>query len=315
MRTIQLTSIWALLALLLCTTSCEDFQSKLEEEQRSQKLLKEQLSTLEEEEKLIKGEYADALDALNEIDQTLNEMASRNKEMDKLIQQKELAKDTNQEQAILAKLQALKTANVEADQKARRLRTKVKAYKVENNQLKKMIAQLETRFVEVETEVNEVQSTIVNMQIALNKLEADVSSTETELASAYADLKVQTSKLERTNEALTETLNNLQQKNEFIGEDAKAYIACGSKKVLRKNKIIRLLSAKTLTPEYQKQVRQMGSEMDYFNNDQIDCGEGEIQFLLPNRDPNSYKIENGIVTILDRKTFWATAKTVVLVKK
>lgn len=305
----------ALTMVIALSSSCKSYQAELDEEQKKAQLLNEQLTTLEEEQKLINGEYADAMDALNEIDQTLNEMAARNKEMDALIQQKDLAKGTNQEQVIMAKLQSLQSANKEADQKARRLRTKLKAYKVENSQLKKMVAQLETKFIEVETEVNKVQTTIANMQIALNKLEADVSATETELSAAYADLKVQTDKLETTNKELETTLKNLQQKNEFIGDDAKAYIACGSRKVLRQNKIIRLLSAKTLTPEYQTQVKKIGSEIDFYNNDQIDCGEGEILFLLPNRDPNSYKIEGGRVTVLDQKTFWSTAKTVVLVKK
>lgn len=301
--------------IAVLTTSCENYQAKLEEAQREQQLLNEQLGTLEEEESLIKGEYADAMETLSEIDQTLGEMAQRNEEMDKLIQQKELAKGTTKEQAIMVRLQSLKNANIEADKKARRLRTKVKAFKVENLQLKKMIAQLETRFIEVETEVNKVQTTIGNMQISLNKLEAEVSVTETKLTSAYADLKVQTAKLERTNTELNTTLSDLQSKNAFIEEDANAYIACGNKQILRRNKMLRLLSAKTLTAEYQSQVKSLGTKFDYFNNLEIDCGDGEILYLLPTRDPNSYKIENEIVKILDKKAFWATSKTVVLVKK
>ncbi|MFT5648307.1 MAG: chromosome segregation ATPase, partial [Aureispira sp.] len=288
---------------------------KLDEAQKEQQLLNLQLETLEQEERLIKGEYADAMETLSEIDQTLGEMAQRNQEMDKLIQQKELAKGTTKEQAIMVRLQSLKNANIEADKKARRLRTKVRAFKVENLQLKKMIAQLETRFVEVELEVNKVQTTVGNMQISLNRLEAEVSVTATELSSTYADLKVKTSKLERTNTKLETTLSDLQSKNAFIEEDANAYIVCGDKQILRKNKILRLLSAQTLTTEYQSQVKLSGTKFDYFNNLQIDCTDGEIQYLLPARDPNSYKIENEVVTILDKKTFWSTSKTVVLVKK
>lgn len=311
----RLTIYIGLLFLATLTTSCEDYQAKLDEAQKEQQLLNLQLETLEQEDRLIKGEYADAMETLSEIEQTLGEMAQRNQEMDKLIQQKELAKGTTKEQAIMVRLQSLKNANIEADKKARRLRTKVKAFKVENLQLKKMIAQLETRFVEVEMEVNKVQTTIGNMQISLNQLESEVSATETELSSAYADLKVKTSKLERTNTELETTLSDLQSKNAFIEEDANAYIVCGNKQILRKNKMLRLLSAQTLTAEYQSQVKSLGTKFDYFNNLQIDCGDGEIQYLLPARDPNSYKIENEVVTILDKKTFWATSKTVVLVKK
>ncbi|WMX13679.1 MULTISPECIES: hypothetical protein [unclassified Aureispira] len=311
----RLTLYIGFLFFTILATSCEDYQSKLAEAQKEQQLLNQQLGTLEQEERLIKGEYADAMETLSAIDQTLREMAQRNEEMDKLIQQKELAKGTTKEQAIMVRLQSLKNANIEADKKARRLRTKARAFKVENAQLKKMIAQLETRFTEVEAEVNKTQTTIGNMQVALNKLETEVAATESKLASAYADLKIKTVNLERTNEELEATLSDLQSKNAFIEEDANAYIACGNKKILRRNNILRLLSAKTLTLEYQSQVKKLGTQFDYFNNLEIDCGSGEIQYLLPTRDPNSYKIENGIVTILDKKTFWATSKTVVLVKK
>lgn len=311
----RLTLYIGFLFITILTVSCEDYQSKLAEAQKEQQLLDEQIGTLEQEERLIKGEYADAMETLSAIDQTLSEMAERNEEMDKLIQQKELAKGTSKEQAIMVRLQSLKNANIEADKKARRLRTKVRAFKVENAQLKKMIAQLESRFTEVEAEVNTVQTAIGNMQLALTKLETEVSATETKLTSAYADLKVKTAKLERTNEELETTLSDLQSKNAFIQEDANAYIACGTKQILRRNKILRLLSAKTLTLEYQAQVKSVGSEFDYFNNLEIDCGSGEIQYVLPNRDPNSYSLEGATLKILDKKTFWATSKTVVLVKK
>jgi len=303
------------LALLLLVTSCENYKAKLEEEQNRQNLLIEQLKGLEEEERLIKGEYADAMETLGQIDATLSEMAGRNKEMDKLVQQKELVQGTPQEQVVLAKLQALKQANIEADQQARRLQSKVKAFKVENEELKKMIAQMETKFVEVEAEVNKLQTTIGSMQQALTKLEGEVTVKDSELASAYGDLKVKISKLEETNKELEVTLADLESKDAFIGDDAKAYIACGVKDVLRRNKIIKALSAKTLMPGYQAQVKTVGSEMDFANNELIDCGDGTIEFVLPNRDPASYKVEGSKVTILNKKIFWATSKTVVLVKK
>lgn len=304
-----------LLAFSLLLLSCENYKAKMEEEQNRQKLLAEQLKGLEEEERLIKGEYADAMETLGQIDATLSEIAGRNKEMDKLFQQKELSKDASEQQVIMAKLQSLKQANIEADQKARRLQSKAKAFKVENEELKKMIAQMETKFVEVEAEVNKLHTTIGNMQAALTNLENEVSIKDSELASAYGDLKVKISKLEETNAELETTLADLQSKNEFIGDDAKAYIACGTKDVLRRNKIIKALSAKTLMPGYQAQVKTVGSEMDFANNDLIDCGDGTIEFLLPARDPASYKIDGAKVSVLNKKTFWATSKTVVLVKK
>ena len=63
-------------------------------------------------------------------------------------------------------------------------------------------------------------------------------------------------------------------------------------------------------------VREKGDEIDYFNNDQIDCGgDGEIVYVLPLRDKDSYKVEGGVLVIKNPKLFWATDKTVVLVKK
>ena len=49
----------ALLTLTCLIYSCENYQAQLEEEQKKAQLLKEQLGTLEEEQKLINGEYAE----------------------------------------------------------------------------------------------------------------------------------------------------------------------------------------------------------------------------------------------------------------
>ncbi len=309
------TYIYGLLVLAILTTSCEDFKTKMEEEQKAQLLLQTELSSLEEEEKLIKGEYADAMETLSSIDDALSEMAANNKEMDKLIRQKELAKGTSQEQLIMAKLQSLKNANIEADKKARRLHSKAKAFNVENVELKKLVTKMEQKFTEISAEVDEAKTIIGNMQQALDGLQAEVDSTDSKLGTAYANLKVQTSKLQRTNDELEATLAELKAKNEYIESDAKAFIACGSKKELRQSKILKLLSAQTLMPDFQVKVQELGTKINYYEDDLIDCGAGEIEVLLPPRDANSYKVAGSKITILDKKTFWATSKTVVLVKK
>ena len=143
--------------------------------------------------------------------------------------------------------------------------------------------------------------------------EKEVSSTESALSSAYADLKVKTARLERSNVELEATIKDLQRKNAFIEDDANAYVVCGDKGTLRKNKILRLLSSKRLTKDYREQVSQQGTPMDYFNNTTIGCGEGTVQYILPERDPNSYSISEGTVTIKDKDVFWDMGKTVVLV--
>lgn len=300
---------------LFSLTACEDYQGKLQEEKQAQQLLQQQIKVLEEEEKLINGEYADALETMTAVNETLNEIAANNRKMEKLVQERAANEGTSLEQSILLKIQAIQDANAEAAQEAKALRSKMRAYKVENKQLQKVIEQLEAKFTTIESDVYKAETTIVNMQLALNELETEVAATDTKLASAYAELKVNTDKLERTNNELEVTLEELKNKTMFIEEDAKAFIACGTKKVLRRNKIIRLLSAKTLTLEYQTEVRKVGSEFDYFNNTEIDCGEGEIQYILPNRPTETYEVTGGKVTIKDTKAFWATSKTVVLVKR
>ncbi|MFT5647159.1 MAG: hypothetical protein ACI976_001848, partial [Aureispira sp.] len=64
----RLTIYIGLLFIVALTTSCEDYQAKLDEAQKEQQLLNLQLETLEQEERLIKGEYADAMETLSEID-------------------------------------------------------------------------------------------------------------------------------------------------------------------------------------------------------------------------------------------------------
>ena len=304
--------IGLLLTIALCS-SCENYKDRYEEEQQRQRLLGEQLSTLEEEERLIKGEYGDAMETLTAIDQTLSEMATRNQEMTRLLQQKEASSGTSKEQEVLLKIKALKDANDADTQNLDRLRQKARGLKIENGQLKKMSDQLEKRYEAVMDQVNRAQTTIASMQLSLNQLEEEVASTESALSSAYADLKVKTTRLERTNNELQTTLEDLQRKNAFIENDANAYVVCGNKPDLRKNKILRLLSSKRLTLDYREKVREYGQSMNYSGENTISCTAQTVQYLLPERDPKSYNINGSEVVIVDRDAFWNTAKTVVLI--
>lgn len=309
----QLTPFFLIGAILLSFSSCEDYKSKFEEERQQQRLYADKISVLEEEERLIKGEYADAIETLNDIDQTLSEMAARNEEMNALLRQKDISRTEGEQQAILAKLQALKQLNQQSDARVRELRNKAKSFKIENAQLKKTIERLDTRFETLTDSVNKVQTTIVNMQVALDQLEQEVASTETDLASAYANLKIQTGKLEKSNAELEVTLVELQDKADFIADDAQAYVVCGDKPSLRRNDILRLLSAKRLTPNYHQQIKELGTEFDYFNKLEIDCGDKNIQYILPSRDAGSFRIDGTRLAITNKDAFWATSKTVVLV--
>ena len=153
------------------------------------------------------------------------------------------------------------------------------------------------------------------MQEVLAQLETEVSMTESKLADTYADLKVQTDNLAISNKELEVTIKELTQKNDFIAEDAVGYIACGSRKILRQRRIITFLSMKRLTFDYQDKVKEVGTPISIFENDEMDCGEGDIIYLLPERDTSSYQLNGSKLKVLDKKMFWTTSKAVVLVKK
>ncbi len=303
-------------SLLLFANSCENHKAAYEAELLRQQLLQDSLSVLEEEERLIKGDYAETMETLSTIEEALRDIAANNKEIDLLIQKKNLSPEgEEQQQLIIAQLDALQASNKSSYQEAERLHQKIKAYKVENQQIKKMIANLETKLLQKEAELDEMRTTIGEMRNSLNSLEKEVSITTTKLAYTYINLKLRTNDLEETNKELSSTIKELQKKNKFIAEDAVGHFVCASRKVLRENNIINLLSMKRLTPKYRAAVQEIGQPLSIMDETQIDCGNGDIIYLLPERVEGSYKIEGSKLKILDKKMFWTTSKAVVLVKK
>lgn len=90
---------------------------------------------------------------------------------------------------------------------------------------------------------------------------------------------------------------------------------CGNKKELRKAKVLRLLSDKRLTSSYQNVVINEGLEINFYEKDEIECNLGNIERILPFRNENSYKINGSKVQITDKKIFWSTSKSIVLITK
>jgi len=302
--------------IFFALSACNNYQSEYEDLVNETAAMQKRLNELEEEDKLVRGEYSSAIEALNSIEDTLRAISVREKQIQSLTQQKEFRGDLPQRQKILAKIQALRDANEESKNAAKKMQRRVRSYQIENQQLKKMIAQAETRIIEKEEELEEAREIIGDMEVALARMEAQLTEKSGQLDDAYEDLQEQNKALSQTNDKLSETLEDLSNKNEFIDEQARAYVACGKKRPLRKARILSKLSMKKLTKEYQKYVRAKGDQFDYFNNDQIDCGgDGEIVYVLPQRDAGSYEVQGGILVIKDKKKFWATDKTVVLVKK
>lgn len=297
-------------------TSCENYQKEYEEESQKQALLKENLAELEEEAKFINGEYEDALVTLNAIEDSLRTITDRDKEIQRLLGKQKMTSDIGQGEAITAKVMALRAANNQSKEEAKRLQTKARALKVENKKIQKMIAQADERVLRLDGKLDTAKTMIGDMQNALGLMEGQLSTTNSELGNAYIVIKEKNAELEKTNETLEETITELKNKNEFIGQDAKAYVVCGNRSSLRKNKILSDLSVKKLNKNYHSQVKEHGSPVNFFDNDEIACsGEGEIINVLPERDLGSYKIQGDAIVILNAKDFWATDKVVVIVKK
>ncbi|MFK7798620.1 MAG: hypothetical protein AB8E82_14305 [Aureispira sp.] len=297
-------------------SSCENYEEKYAALVEKNAADLKRLNELEEEDRLVRGDYSMAIETLNSIEDTLRSIANNEKEIQRLTQEREFSGNLSQRQTIIAKLQALRDANETAKEAARKMQSRVRSYQIENQELKKMIAQSEKRIDDKEEDLREARDIIDNMELALANMEGQLSEKSGQLDDVYRDLEKRNEELTETNVKLETTISDLKVKTDFIEEQAKAYVACGDKRVLRKAGILSKSSMKKLAKNYLGSVQENGDEIDYFNNDQIDCGgDGVITYVLPERDANSYEINGSVLLIKNSKVFWATDKTVVLVKK
>ncbi len=305
-----------LIAFTLLLVGCTDYRSKYEDLINQNSAIQKRLNELEEEDKLVRGEYSAAIEVLNSIDDTLRSISLRELEIQELTQSREFNGSLSQRQKILAKIQQLRDENEIAKDEAKRMQRRVRSYQIENQQLKKMISQAESRIFEKEEELSEAREIIDDMEYALSRMEAQLTEKSGQLDDAYEDLRRKNEDLQQTNQTLEKTIRDLKNKNQFIDEQARAYVVCGDKRSLRKTGILSPTSIKKLTKNYQTSVKRVGDVINYFDNDVLNCGtDGEILSVLPPRDASSYKIEGSRVEILQPKKFWETDKTVVLLKK
>jgi len=251
---------------------------------------------------------------MNAIEDTLLAIAAREKEIQNLTRSSEFSGNLTQRQAILAQLDALQAANNASKDEANRMRSRMRSYQVENEQLKKMMAQTEDRIIEKEKELEEAQTVIDDLRGALNKMEAQLLETSGELATTYSELKDERDRLAATNAELQQTVEELQNKTTFINQQARGYIACGTKQELRRAGILSRLNVK-LTKEYQDAVQGNSTTVNYFESDEFACGDDSaIIEVLPERSSSSYEVKGNKLIVKDAKSFWATDKIVVLVK-
>jgi chromosome segregation ATPase len=289
-------------------------QSEYEKLMNENATLREKYNNLSEEEKLVRKEYSSAVTTLSAIEDSLKSINLRDKELKKAAEQMENSGNLEQKQEILKKLQLLMDENRKSKNQAIQLQAKMRGFKVENEQLRRMIAQAETRLLAKEQELEKTQLIIDDLRITLNRMETQVLESRGELNVAYDNLKVKNEELTAINQRLSNTLSDLKGKTSFIEEQAKAYVSCGTKKVLRQKGILSKTNLK-LTKEYQVAVKANSSNVNYYNSDVIECGaDGEIDLILPIRDPASYEIQGYKLLIKNNELFWKTDKVVVIIK-
>lgn len=311
--------------LLVCTlfgllaVSCKSYKEEYDKTAAETARLQQELNSLKEEEKLTRGDYSKAIEDLNSIEDTLRAISEREKTIQQLSKSKELSGNLSQRQNIIAKLEALKMANEKSNAEARALQNKMKTLKVENEQLRKMMAASEQKILEKERQIEEQNTVIADMRTALSKMEGKLLETQGELTVTYDELKRERDNLAKTNENLERTVAELQGKTNFINDQAQAYIACGTKKELRQNSIVDvpLFGKPKLDKEYKKNIMLKGSKVSYFDNAEFECGSvgGNIELVLPERDKSTYEVKGSKLIIKNPKQFWALDKVVVLVKE
>lgn len=295
-------------------SSCESYEEEYKEVQSQNANLQAELTRYQEEERLIKGEYSETIEVLNAIEDTLRAIERREDRMRELTKSAGLEGNIGQRQEIIDRLNALRDFNEEATQEARRLQKKVNAFKIENRQLRSMVEKAEQRLAAKDKELKKAENVINDLQSALNRLEAQLLEKSGELATAYEKLKAERDALQETNDELRASQKAVATRDEFIEECARAYIACGSKKALRQNNIIRKLGA-GLTREYRDEVRKLDTYINFYSKNEIACSGGKIEEVLPERPADSYRIEDGKLVITNNETFWAEDRTVVIVRE
>lgn len=303
----------SLLSLLLAgLSSCKNYKSEFEAKQKENALLQEEVKRFQQEEQLVKGEYSETIETLNAIEDTLNAIETREAKMRDLIDQGEVAANLSQKQIILERLDALRQANENSKNEAKRLQSKIQTFEIENEELRNLITQAEKKLTLKEAELQQTREIVSDLRRALNRTEAQLLATSGELEEAYGKLKSEKQALEAANRALEQKIEAIAQRDDFIEECARGYVACGTRKELRQADIVRKLN-KNLTNDYREAVRRQKTFINFYKKNRIACNGGSILEILPERDPNSYSLTGDALIIEDSEAFWRVDKEVVLV--
>lgn len=300
-----------LICVVLVATSCntggdEAYQNAMAKIAQ----LEDEKIDLEEDRELLKDEYNDVIETLNEIDITLADISTRENQMENLIG--DLRGGDLQKEVILAKIETLKNANVGDQDKAKELQASLNAFETDNSSLKKIIGQYEQRIQAKDTE-------IANYTVKIREIESQLQYTESELNKQYAvvaeqkeALEVKNEKLEVTNEELEKKYRELEQKDEFIADCVKGYYIAGSKKSLKSYGVLKRKPNPQLTDNFQTKLDRE-KPFNFYKKTEIEVKRDIIK-ILPDRPDDTYNIRGNILFVKDIEEFWQT-KHVVIVHK
>lgn len=297
----------------LLSVACDSYSAEISKMKEENKKLNSKLSDLEAEDKIMKGEYSEAMSALNSIDDTLKNITEREKKIKSIKQKMESVKSSSQREKMTENLELLLKANQNARNQVQQLQNSLQKYKGENESLRRMIDQAESRVKTIDEDLKSKRNSIGNMKATLQKTEKELANSQSDLGKAYEELKEKNEKLQIANEKLEKSIADLKVKEDFIGKEAMAYVCCGTKKYLRQKEILNNTTLK-LTKNFQSSAQAVGSKINYYDSNIIDCSSGNITNILPERAPESYKIEGSKLIVRNTELFWKTDKVVVLVK-
>ncbi len=305
------TLFYGIIYLILTTAACntggdEAYQNAMAKIAQ----LEDEKIDLEEDRELLKDEYNQVIETLNDIDKTLADITTRENQMENLIG--DLRSGNLQKEVILAKIETLKNTNLGDQDKAKELQASLNAFETDNNSLKKIIGQYEARIQAKDAE-------IANYTVKIKQIESQLQYTEGELNQQYAivaeqkeALQVKNEKLETTNQELEKKYRELEQKDEFIADCVKGYYIAGSKKSLKSYGVLKRKPNPQLTDNFQTKLDRE-KPFNFYKKTEIEV-KREIIKILPDRPDDTYDIRGNILFVEDIEEFWQT-KHVVIVHK
>jgi len=298
------TFFYGLLCVILAATACntggdEAYQNAMAKIAQ----LEDEKVELEEDRELLKDEYNDVIETLNEIDKTLADITTRENQMENLIG--DLRGGDLQKEVILGKIETLKDANMGDQDHAKELQASLNAFETDNNSLKKIIGQYEQRIQAKDAE-------IANYTIKIKEIESQLQYTEGELNKQYAVVAEQKEALEVKNEKLEVVNQKLEKKYRFIADCVKGYYIAGSKRTLKDYGVLKKKVKIDLRDNFQKKLDRE-KPFNFYKKTEIEV-KREIIKILPERPGSTYDIQDNMLFIKDIEEFWQT-KHVVIVHK